>query len=258
MPLAAGLHYEWYGDEGLPPVILSAGLGGLGSYWEPNLLALADDYRVLIYDHRGTGQSAAAAENSIAAMAQDVIALLVDLALGEPAGFVGHAVGGLIGLEVAMREPDLLSRVMVVNGWPRLDPHTARCFDVREALLDVGPEAYLKAQPLFLYPPAYVSAHDADLRAGESEAAAHFPGADTIRARISAARAWDPGNRLGSIALPVMCLGVDDDVLVPVHASRALAASIFGATLATMSHGGHAVNVTRPDEFNARVIDWLR
>lgn len=258
MPVAGGIHYEWYGDEGLPPVVLSSGLGGLGSYWEPNLLALADEFRVLIYDHRGTGQSAAAGETSIATMAQDVIALLVDLDPDAPAGFVGHAIGGLIGLEVAMREPDLLGRIMVVNGWPRIDPHTARCFDAREALLEVGPEAYLKAQPLFLYPPAYVSEHDEALRAWESEAIAHFPGADTIRARIHAARTWDPGKRLGTIAVPVMCLGVDDDFLVPVHASQALAAAIFGATLATMSHGGHAVNVTRPEEFNARVIDWLR
>lgn len=258
MPVAGGIHYEWYGDAGLPPVVMSAGLGGLGSYWEPNLLALADEYRVLVYDHRGTGQSVAADETSIAAMAQDVIALLVDLDIGEPAGFVGHAIGGLIGLEVAMREPDLLGRIMVVNSWPRIDPHTVRCFAAREALLEIGPEAYLKAQPLFLYPPAYVSEHDAALTAWERDAIAHFPGADTIRARIAAAKAWDPGKRLGQISVPVMCLGVKDDFLVPVHASQALADTIPGATLATMSHGGHALNVTRPNEFNARVIDWLR
>jgi len=259
MPVAGGIHYEWYGDEGLPPVMLSAGLGGMGSYWEPNLLALAEEYRLLIYDHRGTGQSDAAGETSIEAMAQDVIALLVDLDLDEPAGFVGHAVGGMIGLEVAMREPDLLSRVMVVNGWARLDPHTARCFEVRESLLGVGPEAYLKAQPLFLYPPAYVSEHDDALKSWEGEAVAHFPGEATIRARIEAARTWNPGaKRLGEIAMPVMCLATDDDALVPAACSAALADLLPDATLASMSWGGHAVNVTRPDEFNARVIDWLR
>ena len=260
MPVAGGIHYEWFGEEGLPPVILSPGLGGSATYWEPNILALSGDYRVLVYDHRGIGRSDLAVERvSIAAMAQDVVDLLTSLDLDEPAGFVGHAIGGMIGLEVAMSAPDLLSRVMVVNGWATLDPHTARCFDVREALLGVSPQAYLKAQPLFLYTPAYISEHDIDLFRWENEALDHFPGAEAISARIHAARMWDPGAaRLGTIGVPVMCLATEDDALVPVASSEKLADLIPKARFASMSWGGHAVNVTRPDEFHLRVTDWLR
>ena len=260
MPVAGGIYYEWFGEEGLPPVILSPGLGGSADYWEPNVLALSNDYRVLVYDHRGIGRSDLSVETaSIAAMAQDVIALLTELELEEPAGFVGHAIGGMIGLEVAMQAPILVSRVMVVNGWATLDPFTARCFDVREALLGVSPQAYLKAQPLFLYPPSYVSEHDADLFKWENDALDHFPQAETLLARIHAARMWDPGAvRLATIECPVMCLASEDDALVPAVNSEKLAKLIPKGKLASMASGGHAVNVTRPDEFNARVVDFIR
>jgi len=260
MPAAGRIFYDWFGDEGLPPLVLSSGLGGRSDYWEPNIGALSEEYRVLVYDHRGTGQSEPTDDHSIPAQAQDLINLIVDLDLDEPPGFVGHAFGGLIGLEVAMRQPDLLGRIMVVNGWAVLDPHTARCFDLRETLLrDSGPAAYLKAQALFLYTPAWISEHDAELAEWEAEAAGHFPPAETVLARIAAARAWSPGAaRLATIQSRVMCLASDDDALVPAAASQALADLIPDASIASMTWGGHAINVTRPHEFNARVVDWVR
>ncbi len=261
MPVAAGLHHEWFGDEGLPPLILASGLGGLGSYWEPNLIALAAEYRVLVYDQRGCGQSDATdGPVSIASMAADLAALLDALALDEQPGMVGHALGGLIGLQLAIDRPDALLRLMVVNGWAALDPHTARCFDTRLAILrDSGPRAYLHATPLFLYPPAYISEHDAALLSAEADQLEHLPSAETIADRVHAARQFDPGAyKLGMVSCPVLCLASDDDALVPAHCSERLAKLLPNATLASFASGGHAVNVTRPDDFNLRVIDWLR
>lgn len=261
MPVAGGIHYEWYGDEGLPPLVLSSGLGGLGSYWEPNIGALAEDYRVLVYDHRGTGGSDRDGGDAVTvdAMAQDLAELLDSQDLGEPAAFVGHALGGLIGIALAIAQPGRFSRLMIVNGWAALDPHTARCFDTRLALLrDSGPRAYLHAQPLFLFPPAYISEHDSALLRQEVDQLDHFPGVEAMEARIHAVRTYDPGARLGTIDIPVMCLAADDDFLVPAACSTALADALPRGRLASMAHGGHACNVTRPDDFNARVADWLR
>lgn len=261
MPVAGGIHYEWYGDDGLPPLVLSAGLGGSGSYWEPNLLALAEEYRVLVYDHRGTGRSerAIAGPVTVEAMARDVADLLDTFDLDEPPAFVGHALGGLIGLALAIAQPGRLSRLMVVNGWATLDPHTARCFDTRLALLrDSGVRAYLHAQPLFLYPPAYISEHDSALLRQEMEQLDHFPAVEMVESRIHAVRTYDPGARLRTVDIPVMCLAADDDFLVPATCSERLADALPRGRLASMAHGGHACTVTRPHDFNARVADWLR
>ncbi|WP_174292685.1 pyrimidine utilization protein D [Sphingomonas bacterium] len=262
MPVSAtGLHYEFYGDEGLPPVVLSSGLGGLGSYWEPNLLALAGDYRVLAYDHRGTGgsQPEVEASQTVAAMAADVAGLLDELGIDEPVGFVGHALGGLIGLQLAMDDPGRIQRMIVVNGWAALDPHTRRCFEVRGGMLRLQPSLYRLAQPLFLYPPAWISAHDAELRSAELEAPGLHQSDATLLARIDSASSWDPGAyRLGTVTIPVLCVGVEDDFLVPAACAETLAGLLGKGSHASFATGGHAINITRPQEFVLRVQDWLR
>ena len=57
MPELAGLFYEEHGPPDGPPLLLSPGLGGSGAYWAPNLAALAERHREILYDHRGTGRS---------------------------------------------------------------------------------------------------------------------------------------------------------------------------------------------------------
>jgi aminoacrylate hydrolase len=49
------LYFEEHGQG--EPLLLVSGLGGVASYWKPNLPALAAKYRVILHDHRGTGAS---------------------------------------------------------------------------------------------------------------------------------------------------------------------------------------------------------
>lgn len=260
MGVAAGLYWESHGPDDAPPLILSAGLGGSGSYWAPNIQTLAEQYRVIVYDHRGTGRSDRALPSplSIETMAEDVIALMDGLGIAR-AHLMGHALGGIIGLALAMRAPERLDRLVVINGWAALDPYTARCFDTRLSLLrGSGPEAYLRAQPIFLFPPEWVSTHDAQLNAEAADQLAHFPGRETVEARIAALRAWAPGESLRSVETPVLVLATADDALVPSHAARSLASLLPNHDRVLQFCGGHASNITEPDEFYARVLPWLR
>ena len=259
MPTAAGLYYEEHGPTGAPVVLLSSGLGGSAGYWRPNIALLAERYRVIAYDQRGTGRSerVIAGDLTVQRMADDVLALLDALAI-ERATLVGHALGGLIGLALAIVAPRRLDRLVLVNAWDRLDPHTARCFDTRLALLrDSGPRAYLHAQPLFLYPPQWISDHHEALQAEEEEMLAHFPGPEMMQRRIAAARRFSPGDALAAITVPSLVIASEDDMLVPPSRSARLAEALPRATLARVPAGGHACNVTYPDHFSAALIDWL-
>ena len=259
MPTIAGLHVEEHGQPKGPPILLSSGLGGSGAYWQPNLAALGKRHRIITYDHRGTGRSecAVAGDLTVEAMAADIVALLDGLGI-ERVTLIGHALGGHIGLALALAAPERLERLVVINSWAKLDPHTARCFDTRLALLrDSGPRAYLHAQPLFLYPPQWISDHHDALQAEEEVHLAHFPGAEMIQRRVAAVRRFNISGRLDEIVTPTLLVASDDDMLVPPSASERLAAGIPRAQLARMAAGAHACNVTRAEHFNMWLLDWL-
>jgi aminoacrylate hydrolase len=263
MPVAGGLYYEEHGPVDAPPVILSSGLGGSAHYWAPNIPALAEHFRVIAYDHRGTGRSdrAPLATLSIDDMAADVALLLDELDVAH-ADLIGHALGGLIGLSLALAAPERLGKLVVINGWGRLEKHTARCFDMRLALLrNSGVEAFVRAQPIFLYPANWLTLDAPHLDEEEAASIANFPGAAVMEQRIAAVRDFDIQERLGEVRARVFVYSTGDDILVPSIASdrlidrlpdTGLADNYFGTV------GGHACNVTDPETFNRIVLNFLR
>jgi len=254
----AGLYWEAHGPEDGPPLILSPGLGGSAAYWAPNLDALAADHRVILYDHRGTGRSSRelAFNVSVEDMATDLIALMDGIGLAD-AIMVGHAAGAAIGLALALRAPERLGGLVLVNGWSRADPHFLRCFETRLALLrGSGARAFIRAQPLFLYPARWSSANEARLAAEEEAQLRYFQGMPNVEARIAALAAFDVDGRLGEIETPTLLIAAEDDMLVPASCSERLAAGLPAATLERMQ-GGHACNVTEAEHFNRILRDWL-
>jgi aminoacrylate hydrolase len=244
---------------GAETVLLSAGLGGTAGYWTPQLAALRERYRVVTYDQAGTGRNRRElpTDHSIAAMADEVLAVLD--ATGTPAcHFVGHALGGLAGIDLAVRRPDRLSSLTVVNGWAAAHAHTRRCFEMRLALLKHGgPAAYVRAQPIFLYPADWLAKNASRMEQEEAHGLAGFQGADTLQRRIAALLAFDATPHLGAVRLPTLLLAARDDVLVPSSVSEGLAAAIEGATLHIAPWGAHAVNVTQAESFNFLLLDFL-
>ena len=95
----SSLYWEIHGPADGELVVLSAGLGGSRNYWAAQLPALTKYYRVLVYDHFGTGRSRGEIPElyTVEAMAAELGGLLEDQVSG-PVHFIGHALGGLIGL----------------------------------------------------------------------------------------------------------------------------------------------------------------
>ena len=254
-----GLYFEVHeSPDAKGTIILSSGLGGSGAFWAPQMEALTEQFRVIIYDHLGTGRSdRTRANKTVGAMADDILAVM-NATLTPSAHIVGHAAGGLAGLAFALRDPQRLEKLVVVNGWSRPDPHIARCFAARTRLLEAfGPQAYVEAQSLFLYPPDWISENDALLREQEPHHVAHFPRADLMLARIGALLAFDIDDRLSAIHAPTLVSVSEDDMLIPPRLSRRLAQGLPNATLDVVPWGGHAFTATVPDVFNARLIAFL-
>lgn len=258
--LADGLWYEVHeGPEGAATVLLSAGLGGSAAFWSPQMEALTGRFRVILYDHRGTGRSdrSLKPDHSVASMAEDMIAVL-DATATAKAHIVGHAAGGNAGLQLALDHPERLDRLVIVNGWSRPDAHVARCFAARTRLLEAfGPTAYVEAQALFLFPPDWISQNDALLKTQERHHIQTFPRIDVMLARIGALLAFDIDDRLGEISHPVLVAASADDMLVPPLLSRRLAEGLPNATLDVVPWGGHGFTATVSGAFNARLVAFL-
>jgi len=255
------LHHEVHGpSDAAATVLLSSGLGGSANFWRPQLGALVEaGHRVIAYDQRGTGRSPGElpADYAIADMAQDVIEIL-DATNTSKCHFAGHALGGLVGLQLALDAPDRVASLALVNAWSKPNPHSARCFDARLALLGaLGARAYVEAQPIFLYPAAWCAEHAKHVADEVDHAFAHFPGEANMRARIAALRAFDVDTRLAEIAAPTLVAAAKDDVLVPWTCSQRLADGLHDVTLDFMPHGGHAHSVTEADAFNRSLLDFL-
>ena len=254
------LAFDCIGPEDAPVLLLSAGLGGLASYWTPQLDAYAANHRVVLLDHRGTGRNRDTLPDglTIADMADDALGVLDQLGVSR-CRFVGHAIGGLIGFAMALARPGLIERLVAVNAWARTNPHTVRCFQARTDLLDhAGMAAFVHAQPIFLFPADWLAAHADRVAAEEAAALAHFPGAETVRRRIGAALRFDIEASLGAIDVPTLLVAARDDVLVPSTCSVRLAEGLPRARLAMQAYGGHACNITEAASFNALTVPFLQ
>ncbi len=247
------------GRPGAPTVLLLAGLGGAAGYWTPQLAALTERYRVVAYDQAGTGRNKRDLpdDHSIAAMAEEALAVM-DATKTDKAHFVGHALGGLVGLDLAVRHPDRLHSLTVVNGWAAAHAHTKRCFELRLLLLKhEGPAAYVRAQPIFLYPADWLAKNADRAAREEAHGLSGFQGAATLKRRIAALLTFDATPHLATLRVPTLISAARDDVLVPCSMSEHLAAAIPGATLDIVPWGAHAINVTEPIAFNTTLLNFL-
>lgn len=256
------MYYEVVGrdDPDAMTVVVSAGLGGLAHFWRPQLDVLAAEFRVITYDHRGTGRNAALLPQlySIGTMADDVLEILNGVEVGH-CHFIGHALGGLVGLELALREPTRVSSLILANSWAKPNLHTERCFAMRRELLkNSGIAAYVRAQPIFLYPADWLEEHAAQIAQEEAAGIRNFQGESNLLSRMDALLRFDITDGLPRIAAPTLVTASQDDVLVPWTCSRFLAGQLPNAELWLSPKGGHAFTVVEPAAFNERMLAFLR
>jgi pimeloyl-ACP methyl ester carboxylesterase len=111
------LYYESFGT-GEPIVFVH---GGAMSHegWEQQVYELGDYFHVVAYDLRGHGESDKPAHgNNFQRFAQDLEALVAHLRLSR-VSLVCHAVGGYVGILYALRNPQMLHKLVLVSSSAR-------------------------------------------------------------------------------------------------------------------------------------------
>jgi len=241
------------------PVLFVTGLAGYASFWRDQIPAFSRTYDVIVYDHRGVGQSdQTGVVTSIECLAKDAIGLLDALDI-KRAHIVGHSAGSAVAQILAIEHPDRLASVVLAGAWTKPDAYFRRFFGLRKELLSrLGPSSYIQANTLFLYPAYYIAANNELLRQFEAQSLANFPAPDMISSRINAIMAFDRTADLGRIRVPTLVVSAQDDLITPAYFGEELARRIPGAEAKFFPQGGHDFTRVVPREFNQAVLPFLQ
>ncbi|MBI3516844.1 MAG: alpha/beta fold hydrolase [Proteobacteria bacterium] len=249
------IHWERHGSG--PAVMLIAGLGGVASYWTPQLAPLAARYTVIVHDQRGSGRSSRVPVASIEQMAADAAAVL-DAAGVARATVVGHSTGGAIGMTMALDHAARVDALVINSSTGKPDVYRRKVFAVRRALLARGRRAdYARYTSLLLYPSWWINQHAAEIEA-EEEAAARARGSAAVQAsRLDAILNFDRRAELPRIAVPTLVLCAADDILTPPYFSDEIHRLIPNARYVLLERGGHACSRTVTAAFNRTLLEFL-
>jgi aminoacrylate hydrolase len=249
------IHWERHGSG--PALLLIAGLGGVATYWEPQLASFAERYSVILHDQRGSGRSSHVRVRSIEQMAADARAVM-DAAGVERAHVVGHSTGGAIGMAMALDSAARVHGLVVNSSTAHGDDYRRKIFSVRAALLKGKSRVdYARVTSLLLYPPWWINQHAASIAAEEKRTVAAIGPAPVQTSRFDAILNWDRRSELGRIAAPSLVICAADDILTPAYFSDEIHRLIPGSRHVVLERGGHACSRTMADVFNKTVLEFL-
>ena len=112
--LSFNMYYRELGSGA--PVVLLHGLGGDGSRWGPNIRPLAADFRVIVPDQVGFGQSDKPLANYHNGMLAEFLAGFMKAIDVPKASIVGSSMGAWVGIYFAVHYPQMLERLVLVDG----------------------------------------------------------------------------------------------------------------------------------------------
>ena len=196
------LYYEVHGEGGRPLVLLHGAISAIGTSFGVFLPALARTRQVVAVELQGHGHTADIDRPlTIEQMAEDTVGLLAHLGIDE-ADLFGYSMGAGVALQVAVRHPEAVRRLVVASVTYSPDgmhPGLAEGMEALTAEVMVGTpwqEEYARIAP-----------HPED-----------WPRLlEKIKAMDREFRGW-PAEAVRSIAAPVLIVIGDSDIVRPEHA----------------------------------------
>ncbi|MBP2324550.1 pimeloyl-ACP methyl ester carboxylesterase [Kibdelosporangium banguiense] len=222
---------SWYDvhGEGDPLVLLHGGFSDSRDF-EISLQTLAGRFQVFLLDRRAHGRTPDVEGPVTLDMLADDVSAFIESVVGGPAHVAGYSSGGVVALALALRRPDLVRRLVLMNtgyskdGWMFL-PEPDGEFP------DVVVDAYAEVSP---------------------DGRDHFPVMVRKFATMDMDLALDPS----AITSPTLVLGADDDI---VHLSHTIGMyqAIANAQLAILPGTSHLLLFEKPEQATAVVEEFL-
>jgi sigma-B regulation protein RsbQ len=236
------------------PMVFAHGFGCDQNMWRFVWPELADDHRVVLFDHVGAGGSDASAFDrdryaSLQGYANDVLEICHELDLTDVV-FVGHSVSAMIGALAAAAEPERFGRLVLVGPSPRyIDDEGYTGGFTREdieGLLASMDSNYLGWSGAM----APVIMGNADRPELGDELTNSFCRADPEIARHFARVTFMSDNRadLKRVRTPSLVLQCADDVIAPDVVGEYVDRELPDSRLVRLAATGHCPNLSAPEE----------
>jgi pimeloyl-ACP methyl ester carboxylesterase len=259
MPLADnnGVRLHW-GEQGQgSPILLVMGHRYSSAMWYPILPALAAEHRVIWFDNRGTGQSAATRNASVADLAGDAMAVM-DAAQVERAHIFGVSMGGVVTLELAMQQPGRVTSLLLgctgvlTADKPRMPAALRVLYYLPSWALRAlqpnrrGDQGYGSAAlPEQIAVDLAMTAKDKFNRGGVLAQAVAMAGYSTTTAAVAA------------LTMPALVLHGDEDSTVPFAYGVELAETLPDSRFVTLEGAGHNFIVAGNAKATRAVLDFI-
>ena len=272
------LHAEVFGPEDGYPIVLAHGITCAIKVWAHQIADLAADHRVIAYDHRGHGRSEAPRGRraySLNHLAADLDAVLdATLRPGEHAVIAGHSMGGIAITSWSQRYPDRVracaDAVALINtttGDLLRDVQLARVPSPLSTTRVLAAGTLLKTfgatpVPRLITAPnkrfvVYLAVgRDADPWVADfvhDLFASTPPAGRGGWARVLVDTMGPKHISLRNLVVPTLVIGSEKDRLLPISASRRIAADAPNLTELVELAGGHCAILERPAEVNAQL-----
>lgn len=253
------LYYEDQG-RGEQTVVFSHGLLWSGRMFEAQRRALASDYRVIAWDHRGQGRSSSPKERAhqIESCYHDALALLEHLD-ATPCHFVGLSMGGFVGMRVAARHPELLRSLSLLATAADAEPpaHLPRYRLLNGIAKRLGTRPVASQVMPIMFGPSFLGDPE---RASERERWKHELGrnARTIhRAVTGVIEREHCMDELANIRCPTLVLHGDEDKAISRSSALSTYEAIAGARFVAIEAAGHTMTVENPEAVTEALREFL-
>lgn len=229
--------------------------------WGPLPGLLAEDFRVLLLDNRGVGESdAPPGPYTVAELAADAVAMLDDAGV-DRAHVLGVSLGGFIAQEIALSYPERVDRLVLLStspGGPNQHPMPAEGLEAfrrfpemeREAGLRLMVENSLGARAVRDRPELVEEVYAYRLE--------RAPPIESWQAQFHAAMIFDSFDRLQQIAAPTLVLHGGADTVIDCRNGELLADRIPGARLHHVPDRGHLLVWEEAERVAPVVREFLR